>query len=349
MERAGARGRRRGGAAGARRAAGSPFCAAPAATAATASSPRGCSRQRGYPVELGLLGDRARRLRGDPALAAARYRRRGPRPPRRSISPAPTRRRRAVRRRALARDIDGEAQGDRRADQRFRALRRPVLAVDVPSGVDGATGRVRGVAVEASASVTFFRLKPGHLLLPGRALCGRDPARRHRHPGKRSAAIAPQAFVNAPAVWRDALPRLDARSHKYARGAALVLSGAAHHTGAARLAARAALARGRGARRAREPARRGRGQRRPSTAVMVAPFAGAARVRGAARRRAPARRALGPGAGVGADTRELVAAALTRPAKAAADRARRRRADELRRRRRRARGADRARRPCGRA
>ena len=65
----------------------------------------------------------------------------------------------------LARDVDGLP-----ADT-LRAARR-IVAVDVPSGLDGATGAVRGFAPEAALTVTFFRLKPGHLLLPGRALCG---------------------------------------------------------------------------------------------------------------------------------------------------------------------------------
>ena len=101
-----------------------------------------------------------------------------------------------------------------------------MLAVDVPSGVDGETGKVRGVAVEASASVTFFRLKPGHLLMPGRALGGAIRLAEIGIPEAALARIAPQAFVNAPAVWRAALPRASAASHKYARGAVLVLSGA---------------------------------------------------------------------------------------------------------------------------
>ena len=73
----------------------------------------------------------------------------------------------------LARDLTGEARACVERINTFARSARPVLAVDLPSGIDGNTGAERGVAVRASASVTFFRLKPGHLLLPGRAHCGR--------------------------------------------------------------------------------------------------------------------------------------------------------------------------------
>ncbi len=181
------------------------------------------SGERSYPVDLGLFGQREA-LKGDAAAAAARFA--GP-----ILAPAAIDLDGAacvidaLYGAGLARDIDGEA---RTLIERINAYARAggcVVAVDTPSGVDGATGKVRGVAVEATASVTFFRLKPGHLIEPGRSLCGAIRLADIGIPASVLPAIGPNAFVNGPALWRGALPALDFRSHKYARGAALVLSG----------------------------------------------------------------------------------------------------------------------------
>ncbi len=140
----------------------------------------------------------------------------------------------------LSRDIDGPAWALVEAVNRTGC---PVLAVDVPSGIDGDSGAVRGVAVEATDTVTFVALKPGHLLQPGRTHCG---ALHVADIGTGEAAFAAgiagegaALFRNRPGLW--ALPRLTAASHKYTRGHTLVLSGPATRTGAARLAARGAL------------------------------------------------------------------------------------------------------------
>jgi hydroxyethylthiazole kinase-like uncharacterized protein yjeF len=191
-----------------------------------------------------------------------------------------------------------------------------VLSVDVPSGLDGETGAVRGAAVEASASVTFFRLKPGHLLLPGRALCGRLALADIGSAPGALAAIAPLAHLNAPPVWVAALPRPGAVSHKYSRGAALVATGGAHRTGAARLAARAALRVGAGLVTLASPLDAVAVNAAHSTAVMVAPFDGLAGF--SALLADPRRNAvlIGPGAGMGEATRALAGAALTEPSSA---------------------------------
>ena len=130
----------------------------------------------------------------------------------------------------LARDVDGLV-----ADT--LAAARRILAVDVPSGVDGGTGAVRGRAAQAAATVTFFRRKPGHCLLPGRDLCGEVILADIGLPAAVLAEIRPQTVANSPALWR--LPVLPASTHKYARGYVSVLGGAAM-TGAAQLAAAAA-------------------------------------------------------------------------------------------------------------
>jgi len=268
--------------------------------------------QRGFAVELGLLGPRAA-LKGDPALAAARYQGSVINAAAVDIETADCVID-ALFGAGLARDIDGEAKAIIERINAFRRAGGSVLAVDVPSGIDGENGKIRGVAVEASASMTFFRLKPGHVLMPGRALAGAIRLADIGIPEAALASIAPQAWVNAPAVWSEALPRPSAASHKYARGAVLVLSGSGHHTGAARLAARAALRAGAGIVTVASPPDAVAANAAHLTAIMVTPFA-SAREFGALladeRRRAIV---LGPGAGVGATLRKLVGASLTRPA-----------------------------------
>ena len=111
---------------------------------------------------------------------------------------------------------------------------RNLIAVDVPSGVDGATGGVRGYAPQACATVTFFRRKPGHLLVPGRDLCGEILLADIGIPDQVLTEIKPTLFVNRPGLRQ--LPQLAVDGHKYGRGLLTVIGGAAM-TGAARLVA----------------------------------------------------------------------------------------------------------------
>ena len=123
------------------------------------------------------------------------------------------------------------------------AARGKIVAVDVPSGLDGLTGQGLGPVQAATLTVTFGWLKPGHLLLPGRALCGNMVLADIGLPAAILAAIAPRLWRNAPGLW--ALPRPGAAAHKYARGHVTVLAGATM-PGAARLAAAAARRAGAG-------------------------------------------------------------------------------------------------------
>lgn len=126
------------------------------------------------------------------------------------------------------------------------AVRAPVLAVDVPSGLNGDSGCAEGAVLEAASTVTFFRRKPGHLLLSGRELCGDVTVADIGIPQEvlhNSKVLDGDAaiYANAPALWRARFPQVDVGGHKYRRGHAVVVSGGIGMSGASRLAARAAL------------------------------------------------------------------------------------------------------------
>jgi hydroxyethylthiazole kinase-like uncharacterized protein yjeF len=147
----------------------------------------------------------------------------------------------------LSRDLDAATISIvERLNQWRRTTGQKVVAIDIPSGVDGTTGAIRGAAVDADVTVTFFRLKTGHLLFPGRLKCGELMC---AHIGVRPwvlDAIAPDTFLNDPGFWHSALPFPKVDGHKYTRGHAIVVSGGKSFTGAARLAAKAALRAGAG-------------------------------------------------------------------------------------------------------
>src|SRR6202023_3267042 len=110
---------------------------------------------------------------------------------------------------------------------------------DAPSAVDRASGEVRGAAPWAAVTVTFFRRKPGHLLLPGRGRCGEIVLVQIGIPDAVLDDVVPDTAANEPAWWLAELPRPGVRSHKYTRGHALGLGGA-RMTGAGPLAGRSA-------------------------------------------------------------------------------------------------------------
>jgi len=271
-------------------------------------------RERGFRIRLGLLGPREG-LRGDAAAMAARWGE-----PVEPLTPATVAGADlivdALLGAGLSRPLEGAAAETVAA---INAAARPVVAVDVPSGLDGDSGRAAGPVVQATATVTFFRLKPGHLLLPGRGLCGRVELADIGIPAAVLAEIAPRTFANRPALWRGAYPWPRAEGHKYTRGHAVVVSGPADATGAARLGARGALRIGAGlVTVAGSPAATAVNAAH-LTAVMVKAVgsdAALAELLADVRRNAVL---IGPGAGVGAATAATVLAVLASPAAAVLD------------------------------
>lgn len=143
--------------------------------------------------------------------------------------------------------LDRAVKGDPKAMiDAMNANGAPILSIDLPSGIHGDTGEILGAAVNATRTVTFFRRKPAHLLLPGRIHCGEVIVTDIGIPADVLDDIAPLTFENVPDLWADAFPVPQIDGHKYARGHAVVVSGDLASTGAARLSACGALRAGAG-------------------------------------------------------------------------------------------------------
>jgi hydroxyethylthiazole kinase-like uncharacterized protein yjeF len=196
----------------------------------------------------------------------------------------------------------------------------PVVAVDVPTGIDSTYGNVHGTAFKAVSTVTFFRRKTGHVLLPGKRYSGEVRAVDIGIPAGVLGEIAPQTFLNEPDFWLRYFPRLKQDGHKYDRGHAVVVSGPMESTGAARLGARAAMRIGAGLVSVATSKAAFYINAAQLTSIMVSPYDGAG---GLAEifRADPRRNALliGPGAGATPETRDNVAAALSSDAVAVVD------------------------------
>jgi NAD(P)H-hydrate epimerase len=269
---------------------------------------------RGYAVQLGLAGP-VEHLKGDAAVMAKAWTG--------TIDPLGPRQLAdadvavdAIFGAGLVRPIEG-AMAELITAVNARKL--PVVAVDVPSGIDGSTGAVRGVALRALATVTFFRRKPGHLLLPGRSYCGEVSVADISIPDRVLAAIKPQTYADEPPLWLARFPWPQAESHKYAKGHAVVVSGPAYSTGACRLGARGALRAGAGLVTVASPRDALAVNAAQLTAIMVRPADNAAELAGLLADQRKNAVMLGPGAGVGQHLRELALAVLASSASVVLD------------------------------
>jgi ADP-dependent NAD(P)H-hydrate dehydratase / NAD(P)H-hydrate epimerase len=203
----------------------------------------------------------------------------------------------------LARDVEGVV-ADIINEVAHRQI--PVASIDVPTGVDGNTGQVRGVSFKADLSITFFRKKPGHLLLPGRMLCGKIILVDIGIPSSCLEEMDLQTGENLLGQWLEVFcePALD--GHKYSRGHTLVVSGGAARTGAARLAAAAALRVGSGLVSVASPSSAVLVNASHLTAVMVKGFSDFAAFKELIADKRLNSFVIGPGNGVGGRTRERV-------------------------------------------
>jgi hydroxyethylthiazole kinase-like uncharacterized protein yjeF len=184
----------------------------------------------------------------------------------------------------------------------------PIVAIDVPSGLMGDSGEAMG-AVASVLTVTFLRKKPGHVLLPGRMLCGEVVVADIGTPSSVLEQMSPDTFENDPKLWISVLPRPQDSGNKYTRGHALICGGYPM-TGAARMAARAAARAGAGLTTIAVPEIALPIYAAALTSIMVQPLAAPQDFDCLLEDRRLSALLIGPGAGAGEETRRRALAML---------------------------------------
>ena len=261
-------------------------------------------QEQGYRVRVLLAGERSR-LKGDAGQAAQRWT-----GPCAAAAPEAVSGAEVVIDALFGAGLDRPVEGPARALIESMNAGSCVHAVDLPSGINGTSGAIMGAAVRARHTVTFFRRKLGHVLLPGRTHCGRIDIAQIGIPAGVLERINPRTSINSPESWGQFFPIPRASGHKYARGHAVILSGGMSSTGAARLAARGALRAGAGLVTIASPREALPTNAAANEAVMVRPVDGQAELAEFLRDTRRNAVALGPGGGVGPAMRGLVEAAL---------------------------------------
>lgn len=258
----------------------------------------------GYPVRV-MLSVQAKDLKGDAAIMARRWQG--------GIGSLDARKLRGASvivdglfGTGLARALDGEYAGIIEAANDTEAFR---IAIDMPSGLDADSGIPTGPCFSADATVTFFTKKPGHVMVPGRFLCGGNDNIHVADIGISSRTfedIRPYLFENSPILWGSHYPFPGPETHKYHRGHLLVLGGKEPTLGACRLAAMAGLRVGAGLVTLAAPTETYNIQATALTDVMVRRFDSAFGFLGIMSDARINTVLLGPGASVGEKTAELV-------------------------------------------
>lgn len=272
-----------------------------------------CLRETGWPVRVALLGEWSA-FKGDALVQARQW------DPASCVAVHPD----ALQGVGLVVDaLFGSGFSRPLGDMAARTLQAvaqagvPMVAVDVPSGVHGDTGADMG-AVRATLTVTFFRKKPAHVLLPGRALCGEVLVADIGVSEDLVDVVQAAAFENTPEHWLVDWPVSAADHHKYQRGRALVYGGGLM-TGASRLSARAAARAGAGLTTVAVPESAWSVYATALNSIMVQPLSGLNSIELAASLREVLSDArisavlLGPGAsgGLARGVQSLVAVALS--------------------------------------